>query len=131
SGERVARALDVIVRQSNAQVQLIDDLLDVSRMITGKMRLDVRPVDLKGVVEQALDRSEEHTSELQSLRQLVCRLLLEKKKVKHPTHLHVRTGRNTSVTYNVNVPAINDTFCSSDGTSLTCGFSTARTPSRD
>ena len=55
SGERVARALDVIVRQSNAQVQLIDDLLDVSRMITGKMRLDIRPVDLKGVVEQALD----------------------------------------------------------------------------
>ena len=55
SGDRVARALDVIVRQSNAQVQLIDDLLDVSRMITGKMRLDVRLVDLKGVVEQALD----------------------------------------------------------------------------
>ena len=55
SEARKAHALDVIVRQSNAQVQLIDDLLDVSRMITGKMRLDVRPVDLKGVVEQALD----------------------------------------------------------------------------
>jgi signal transduction histidine kinase/ActR/RegA family two-component response regulator len=55
SQDRVARALDVIVRQSNVQVQLIDDLLDVSRMITGKMRLDVRSVDLKGVVEQALD----------------------------------------------------------------------------
>ena len=55
SQDRAARALDVIVRQSNAQVQLIDDLLDVSRMITGKMRLDVCPVDLKGVVEQALD----------------------------------------------------------------------------
>jgi signal transduction histidine kinase/ActR/RegA family two-component response regulator len=53
--ERVPHALDVIIRQSNAQVQLIDDLLDVSRMITGKMRLDVRPVELKGVVEQALD----------------------------------------------------------------------------
>jgi signal transduction histidine kinase/ActR/RegA family two-component response regulator len=49
------RALDVIVRQSNAQVQLIDDLLDVSRVITGKMRLDVRPVDLKAVIEGALD----------------------------------------------------------------------------
>jgi signal transduction histidine kinase/ActR/RegA family two-component response regulator len=55
SGDRVARALDVIVRQSNAQVQLIDDLLDVSRMVAGKMRLDVRLVELKGVVEQALD----------------------------------------------------------------------------
>jgi signal transduction histidine kinase/ActR/RegA family two-component response regulator len=50
-----ARALDVIVRQSNAQVQLIDDLLDVSRIISGKMRLDVRPVDLKAVVESAID----------------------------------------------------------------------------
>jgi signal transduction histidine kinase len=49
------RALDVIVKQSNAQVQLIDDLLDVSRVITGKMRLDVRPVDLKSVVDNALD----------------------------------------------------------------------------
>jgi CheY-like chemotaxis protein len=55
SEDRVARALDVIVRQSNVQVQLIDDLLDVSRMITGKMRLEVRSVDLKSVVEQALD----------------------------------------------------------------------------
>ena len=50
-----ARALDVIVRQSNAQVQLIDDLLDVSRVITGKMRLDVRLVDPRAVVEGALD----------------------------------------------------------------------------
>src|SRR5207249_2542421 len=52
---QVARALEVIVRQSNAQVQLIDDLLDVSRVISGKMRLDVRPVELTPVVEQALD----------------------------------------------------------------------------
>ena len=55
SKDRAARAVDVIVRQSNVQVQLIDDLLDISRMIAGKMRLDVRSVDLKGVVEQALD----------------------------------------------------------------------------
>src|SRR5262249_30588386 len=49
------RALDVIERNANAQLQLIDDLLDVSRVITGKMRLDVRPVDLRAVVEAALD----------------------------------------------------------------------------
>jgi signal transduction histidine kinase/ActR/RegA family two-component response regulator len=55
TGEHAARALDVIVRQSNAQVQLIDDLLDVSRVITGKMRLDVRAVDLGLVIEHALD----------------------------------------------------------------------------
>jgi signal transduction histidine kinase len=49
------RALDAIIRNANAQVRLIDDLLDVSRVIAGKMRLDVRPVDLKAVVENALD----------------------------------------------------------------------------
>jgi PAS domain S-box-containing protein len=53
--DRRTRALDTIMRNANAQVQLIDDLLDVSRVITGKMRLDVQPVDLKTVVEGALD----------------------------------------------------------------------------
>ena len=53
--EQKSHALDVIVRNANAQVQLIDDLLDVSRIISGKMRLDVRAVDLKAVVEAALD----------------------------------------------------------------------------
>ncbi len=42
-GEAVTRALDIIMRNANAQVQLIDDMLDVSRIVTGKMRLDVRP----------------------------------------------------------------------------------------
>src|SRR5439155_20345856 len=53
--EQMKRALDVIVRQSTAQVQLIDDLPDGSRVISGKMRLDVRPLELTAVVEQALD----------------------------------------------------------------------------
>jgi signal transduction histidine kinase/ActR/RegA family two-component response regulator len=51
------RAIDAIVRNANAQVQLVDDLLDVSRIITGKMRLDVRPVDLTAVINAALDAS--------------------------------------------------------------------------
>jgi signal transduction histidine kinase/CheY-like chemotaxis protein len=51
----VDKALEAIVRNANAQVQLIDDLLDVSRIITGKMRLDVRSVDLPAVIEAALD----------------------------------------------------------------------------
>ena len=53
--EAAERALDVIVRNVDAQVQLIDDLLDVSRIITGKMRLDVRPVDLEAVIRAAID----------------------------------------------------------------------------
>jgi PAS domain S-box-containing protein len=53
--EATERGLEAIVRNANAQVQLIDDLLDISRVITGKMRLDVRSVDLRTVIEAALD----------------------------------------------------------------------------
>jgi signal transduction histidine kinase/ActR/RegA family two-component response regulator len=49
------RAIEAIVRNANAQVQLIDDLLDVSRIVSGKLRLDVRTVDLAAVAEAALD----------------------------------------------------------------------------
>jgi PAS domain S-box-containing protein len=50
-----ARGTDVILRNAKAQLQLVEDLLDVSRIITGNMRLEVRPVDLRVVVEAALD----------------------------------------------------------------------------
>src|SRR2546425_7745917 len=46
-------------------------------------------------IEEVAARSEEHTSELQSLAYLVCRLLLEKKKNKNTRHLqHVRPDRS-------------------------------------
>jgi CheY-like chemotaxis protein/two-component sensor histidine kinase len=47
--------VDAIVRNAHAQLQLVDDLLDVSRVAVGKMRLDVQSVDLRAVVENALD----------------------------------------------------------------------------
>jgi signal transduction histidine kinase/CheY-like chemotaxis protein/putative methionine-R-sulfoxide reductase with GAF domain len=53
--EARGRGLEAIERNARAQVQLIDDLLDVSRIISGKLRLDVRPVDVATVVEAALD----------------------------------------------------------------------------
>jgi signal transduction histidine kinase len=49
------RALDSIERNARVQVELIDDLLDISRIITGKLRLQVRPLDLASVVEAATD----------------------------------------------------------------------------
>jgi len=54
-GEAAERALATIVRNADAQVQLIDDLLDVSRVVSGKMRLDVRPVDLAAVIDGAVE----------------------------------------------------------------------------
>jgi PAS domain S-box-containing protein len=50
-----AQALETIERNVRAQAQLIEDLLDVSRIITGKLRLDVRPSELIPVIESALD----------------------------------------------------------------------------
>src|SRR2546429_3222989 len=53
----------------------------------GKGEVDLRmDLDLVDAVELVLDRSEEHTSELQSRLHLVCRLLLEKKKAHHNPH---------------------------------------------
>ena len=48
-------ALEIIVRNAHAQKQLIDDLLDISRIITGKLRLDVRPVELAPLMEAVVD----------------------------------------------------------------------------
>jgi CheY-like chemotaxis protein len=51
----VARATQGILRGARAQVQLIEDLFDVSRVITGKMHLAVRPLVLSEVLEASLD----------------------------------------------------------------------------
>jgi signal transduction histidine kinase len=50
-----ARALETIERNSRAQAQLIADLLDVSRIITGKLRLELKPVELSRIIDAALD----------------------------------------------------------------------------
>jgi PAS domain S-box-containing protein len=50
-----ARALETIDRNSRALSQLIEDVLDVSRIIRGQLRLNVRPVELVPVVEAAID----------------------------------------------------------------------------
>jgi signal transduction histidine kinase/CheY-like chemotaxis protein len=50
-----ARALQVIDRNTKLQAQLIDDLLDVSRIVTGKLSLELKAVDVGAVVEAALD----------------------------------------------------------------------------
>jgi len=53
--ETSERALETIVRSAQAQNQLIDDLLDTSRIITGKLRLNVRPVELAPMIEAVID----------------------------------------------------------------------------
>jgi signal transduction histidine kinase/CheY-like chemotaxis protein len=52
---RAASALETIERNARSQAQIIDDLLDVSRIITGKLRLDVREVDPISFIESAIE----------------------------------------------------------------------------
>ncbi len=49
------RAIETIERNARSQARLIDDLLDVSRIITGNLRLDIRPINIAPVVEAARD----------------------------------------------------------------------------
>ncbi|HEX5745384.1 MAG TPA: PAS domain S-box protein [Archangium sp.] len=55
SEEKRARALDTVERNARAQAQVIEDLLDISRIITGKLRLEPGPLDMRNVVEAALE----------------------------------------------------------------------------
>jgi PAS domain S-box-containing protein len=53
--QRVVRGVEVIGRNARAQAQLIDDLLDLSRVITGKMRLNTSRLALSSIIEAAIE----------------------------------------------------------------------------
>ncbi len=53
--DRRAEAIEVIARNADAQARLIDDLLDVSRIITGHMRLDLAPIAIAPILRQTID----------------------------------------------------------------------------
>jgi signal transduction histidine kinase/CheY-like chemotaxis protein len=51
----MVRALETIDRNAKSQAQLIEDILDVSRVITGRLRLNMGPVDMASVINSAID----------------------------------------------------------------------------
>ncbi|MEP7340027.1 MAG: PAS domain S-box protein [Acidobacteriota bacterium] len=55
SSDVSAQALEAVVRNAKVQSQLIEDLLDVSRIISGKLLMDADPVELALVIQSALD----------------------------------------------------------------------------
>src|SRR5215213_6266622 len=55
SPENSIKALETIERNARAQAQLVDDLLDVSRIITGKLRMDVRPAEPNSFIDAAVE----------------------------------------------------------------------------
>lgn len=50
-----SRALETIERNAHVQEQLIADILDVSRIVTGRLRLDLRPIELAPVLDAAIE----------------------------------------------------------------------------
>jgi signal transduction histidine kinase/ActR/RegA family two-component response regulator len=52
---RLQQAAQVIERSARCQTQIVDDLLDMSRIVSGKLRLELQPVELCEVIEAALD----------------------------------------------------------------------------
>ena len=71
--DKQSKALETIARNARFQGQLIDDLLEVSRIITGKLRLEFSPCDLRPVIEAVVE-SLRPTAEAKALR---LKLLLE------------------------------------------------------
>ena len=59
----ITRGVDVIARNTRLQAQLISDLLDVSRIVSGKLRLDIRLVDLRTVVTDAIETVQKDADE--------------------------------------------------------------------
>ncbi len=55
SSKDVAEAADVIQRNGRAQAQIIEDLLDMSRIVSGKMRLDVQSLEIAAVIQSAIE----------------------------------------------------------------------------
>lgn len=64
--EKSAHALEVIDRNAKSQTQIVDDLLEVSRIITGNLRLQKIPVSLIPVVEAAVE-SVRHSAEAKNI----------------------------------------------------------------
>ena len=53
--EESRRAIEIIDRNAKAQTQLIESVLDVSRIVSGKLQFDLRPVEVEKVIEAAAD----------------------------------------------------------------------------
>ena len=65
--EAVRKGMEVIARNAQAQAQLIEDLLDMSRIISGKVRLDVRRVDVLDVIDAAIG-AVQHSADAKEIR---------------------------------------------------------------
>jgi len=57
-GDKQTRALETVVRNAGSLTQIVEDVLDVSRIVSGKLRLNVQAVDLSQIVREAVETSQ-------------------------------------------------------------------------
>ncbi|MBV9958982.1 MAG: response regulator, partial [Acidobacteria bacterium] len=53
--ETIERGLESIERNARTQTQIVEDVLDISRIITGKLRLDIRPLELTPILQSSVE----------------------------------------------------------------------------
>jgi PAS domain S-box-containing protein len=53
--DQLARALEIIKRNAGLQTRIVEDILDVSRIVTGKLKIDARPVKLAPIIHSAIN----------------------------------------------------------------------------
>ena len=53
--DTINKGADIVERNARAQLQIIEDLLDSARIITGKLRIELEPIDIALTLETALD----------------------------------------------------------------------------
>ena len=58
AGEKQTRALETVVRNAASLTQIVEDVLDVSRIVSGKLRLNVQGVELSQIVREAVETSQ-------------------------------------------------------------------------
>jgi PAS domain S-box-containing protein len=58
SAEKQGRAVDTVVRNATSLTQIVEDILDISRIVSGKVRLNVQPVELSQLVREVAETSQ-------------------------------------------------------------------------
>jgi len=54
TGDKAGRGLETLERNANALTQIVEDVLDISRIVSGKIRLDVQPIELSLIIHNAV-----------------------------------------------------------------------------
>lgn len=96
--DEVGRALKTIERNAKAMMQLVEDVLDVSRIITGKLWLRSETCDLAGVIDAALE-SVRPAAEAKGLR-------IERRLPSHPIRMTGDPGRLQQIVWNLAINAV-------------------------